>query len=391
MITESDLSPDQKEVFDSIIKWVNNKSSKLLTVGGYAGVGKTSVLSVVAKKLNISIAFCAYTAKAASVLRKKLDDQKVCYDYCGTIHGLIYRPIIDEKTKTIKHWMRNPYLDYDLIVVDEASMVSSSIFNDLRKYEKKILAIGDHAQLPPINSFMNLMEDPNLKLTKIHRQAENNPIIKYSMLIRNGEDTSKFEASLLEDDRIKFIKKTDSALGDFIVDSFSKEKRKDSCALCFYNKTRVRVNKNIRTLLDYNEEDPQVGDVVICLKNDDVVFNGFRGEVSYISNRVDHYDSIIKIYDEDINVDGLISKYQFNQEKTFGSPLELEPWFSAKDWKKVGLLFDFGYCMTVHKAQGSGFSNVLLFKEGYSGDKDYYRRWFYTAVTRSSDKLVIVK
>lgn len=388
IISESDLSEDQKNVFKSIIKWTNDKSNHLLTVGGFGGTGKSTLLSLVAKKLNCNIAYCAYTAKAASVLRKKLDDQKVSYGYCGTIHGLIYRPIVDPKKGTVMGWMRHPYLDYDLVVVDEASMVSSKIFNDLKKYNKKILAIGDHAQLPPINSFLNLMENPNLKLTKIHRQAENNPIIKYSMLIRNGEDLSKFQ---YDNDKIVVTNKKDPFLFEFIEKSFSDENKKDSCALCFYNRTRVNTNKNIRKIIGQTTEDPSMNDTVICLKNDDVVFNGFRGDIKYICARPHHYDCLIDIFDENIKVDGLVCKYQFNQEKTFASHNELDSWYKAKSWTDVGLLFDFGYCLTVHKAQGSGFSNVLLFQEGYSGDQDYYRRWLYTAVTRSSNKLVIVK
>lgn len=386
MITKNDLSKDQKEVYNSIIKWSNKKNDKLLTLGGFAGTGKSTVLSVLAKELNMSIAYCAYTAKAASVLRKKLETQKVNYDYCGTIHGLIYRPIVDEKTKTIKGWLRNPTIDYDLIVIDEASMVGSNIYSDLKRYNKKMLAIGDHAQLPPINSFMNLMDNPNLKLTQIHRQAENNPIIKYSMMIRNGEDLSNFRC---EDNRIRFIKKTSPELGDFIVDAFSKSNRHNSCALCFYNRTRVKVNSNIRKLFDYGEN-PQVDDTIICLRNDDTVYNGYRGEVSYITEKQHHYDCVIKLYDETFNVNGLVNKYQFNQEKTFASPLDLKEWQNVNSWKSVGMLFDFGYCITVHKAQGSGFSNVLLFKEGFSGDPNLYKRWFYTAVTRCSENLVIV-
>ncbi len=85
-------------------------------------------------------------------------------------------------------------------------------------------------------------------------------------------------------------------------------------------------------------------------------------------------------------------KYQFGFQKTFSSFQELENFgMEVKHWNEVGLLFDYGYAMTVHKAQGSQMNNVVLFNERPAPvSEDNYRRWLYTAVSRASTNLVVI-
>lgn len=99
-IRVSDLSPDQAGAYRSIVDWMRGGSSRLLSMGGYSGTGKSTLVSMVARQTNLP-AFCAYTGKAASVLKRKLSAQGVttsgtCSEdgqpFCGTIHSLIYRP-----------------------------------------------------------------------------------------------------------------------------------------------------------------------------------------------------------------------------------------------------------------------------------------------------------
>src|SRR5271157_3311868 len=112
-IRVEDLSCDQREVYDAIVGWAYGKGAHanvdLLTCGGFAGTGKSTVVSLVAERLDPPVAFCAFTGKASSVLKRKLQvagidsvgAQKRKEDssrsteqrpYCGTIHSLIYRP-----------------------------------------------------------------------------------------------------------------------------------------------------------------------------------------------------------------------------------------------------------------------------------------------------------
>lgn len=393
IITEKDLSPDQKIVYDAVLKWYNDKNNKLFIVSGFAGTGKTSILSCLAHKFE-NAAYCCFTGKAALVLRNKLDKSGAKYASCGTIHSLQYIPIVDQKTLRVRGWMKRPTIDEDIIILDEGSMVGGKLFRDLQLYGKKILIFGDGAQLYPIDSDIYLMSDPNCTLTQIHRQALDNPIIKLSMMIRNDQDISNFSCS---DNRIKIMSQNSDELDSIILNMFKdEEKRLDSAILCYFNKSRTRINSIIRRELGF-DEDPQSGDVAICLKNtslnDKIIFNGMRGLIKscYLSDN-HKYNADIDFPYDDIKINEYLCRYQFGFEKTFESPIDLESFgYKVKSWEKMGMLFDYGYAITVHKSQGSEFNDVVVFVERskYQSDDDF-RRWMYTAVTRSSNNLVIV-
>ena len=180
------LSRDQKKALEAIMAWRKKPKKQYITLGGYAGTGKTTLMAVLRKKIGQQatdkkkrVAFVSYTGKAARVLRGKLMAEKAMEDNdsVGTIHSLIYSPITNDK-KEIVGWEKKEKVETDLIVVDEASMVDSSIWADLLSYNVPIVAAGDHGQLPPIRGSFNLMEKPDLLLEEIHRQAADNPIIK---------------------------------------------------------------------------------------------------------------------------------------------------------------------------------------------------------------------
>ena len=130
-----DLSPDQLKAKQTILDWINStRRSSYLTLGGYAGTGKTSLISEVRKSLpkNWKVAFCAYTGKASGVMKDKLlaSAAITSLDYVGTIHGLCYRVRTDEETG-LNVFERVSWIDYNLIIVDEASMVNEELFHDL--------------------------------------------------------------------------------------------------------------------------------------------------------------------------------------------------------------------------------------------------------------------
>lgn len=399
ILTENDLTQEQKEVFDNSIKWANNRYDMLLKIGGVAGSGKSVLISLIAKKLkNRSIAFCAYTGKAANVLKQKLHDAGIDPTYCGTIHGLIYIPIVDPKTLKVTGWRRRHNIDEDLIIIDEGSMVGGKIIKDLQQYGKKILVVGDHEQLSPVEGGdVFLMKNPDLFLTEIHRVAQGNPIIQLSKLIRTGQDYSNFKC---ETDQIKYVKFGSNELDEIVYNAFKDpEKRLDSTMLCYYNRSRIKYNNVCRQIVGYKEDIPDVDDTVICLKNTNiqnsfVVFNGMRGQVEKCTSFDDmRYSMSINFKDDDFVLSELVSKYQFNKEKTFSSLTDVHKLDSnITNWHKIGLLFDFGYCLSYHKCQGSEFGTVILFVERskYQDDKEFNRA-IYTAVTRSSNKLIIVR
>ena len=151
------LSRDQKKAFDDVMEWYQKieRLCLILPFGGYAGTGKTTFIAHLRKRLTklnkkLKVGFASYTGKASRVLRNKLreTDTIMGQDTVGTIHSLIYSPIVDEKERIIG-WKTKDKIDRDLIIIDEASMVDSLIWQHLIAYKIPIIVVGDHGQLPP--------------------------------------------------------------------------------------------------------------------------------------------------------------------------------------------------------------------------------------------------
>lgn len=379
------LTSDQQIVHDAIIQYALAPKRTHITVGGYAGTGKTTVTAQTVLKLRSlglsNVGFCCYTGKASSVLRGKLVAAGVVMGdaYCGTIHSLIYNPVMDKQGR-IARFDRVPGIPQKLIIVDEASMVNEDIWTDLLSYNVPIIAVGDHGQLPPIEGDFNLMETPMLKLEKIHRQSEGNPIIKLATMARETGDipfgvhgTGVFRGAMKDDKVIENGIKYDTLRSTLYLSGF--------------NKTRNRINARVREALGYTGS-PKVGEKVICLRNNREIqiFNGLLGRVEMCAD-FDRLRYVMRVQMENgIRFEGVVLREQFGAEKTLLDHPEVKP-----HEKKDTNLFDFGYCLTVHKAQGSEADSVLLFEErSQYMDDEQWRRWFYTGVTRAKKYLTIV-
>lgn len=382
-----ELSKKQLLIAESILDWFKSSKYQYITLGGYAGTGKTTLLGYIKgvlkkEKKDLKVAFCSYTGKASRVLYRKLTDGRGIdsKDYIGTIHRLIYRALVDDNDNIIG-WEKIPEEDfkYDLIIVDEASMVTKEVWDDLLSFNRPILAVGDHGQLPPVNSSFNLMEKPELTLEEIYRQEANNPIIKLSEIVRKYGNLPFEEYSR----SVKKLHKEDIDTQNIVSDMFNSF-NEETMVLCGYNRTRINLNKGIRSL-HFESNNPQVGDRVICLKNNRImdIFNGMTGTILDIqrasNTELNYYDAEISLDYEETPFWGKISIEQFNSPQLIEKPIEDLNYF------------DFGYALTVHKAQGSQAKRVLLFEERFPKmTDDDYRRWLYTAVTRAEEELIIV-
>lgn len=441
-LTVKDLSPDQREVYGGMSSWVlggkhgeaRGPRSNLLRVGGFAGTGKTSILGVFAKELTKQgklVAYVTYTGRAVSILGRKLaasgvettsqlrrtsDDAREGWDdyfsddlddggppLCGTIHKLLYRPVIDPVTEELRGWVKRDQLDreYDLIVVDEASMVSDEILEDILVHGVPLLAVGDHGQLPPVMASGDLMRSPDLRLEKIHRQAEGNPIIALSQLVREGGRFEDFKGWGEE-----VIRGYRGGHTQEIIDAYASVEDEGPGSilrvglLCWTNRTRVRLNATARVALK-KKGPPLEGEVVMCLKNRPPVFNGMRGVLTEDSTLAPEGNAkpwllgaSVEFPDEGLGADDyLLCAPQFNREKAFESVEELrERGIDVYSMTAAGDYYDFGYALTVHKAQGSQFDHVVLFVDRPEKPWDEeYRRWAYTAVTRASKRLTVLR
>jgi exodeoxyribonuclease V len=401
--------------FNKIENWNRQYISPFFIdkVGGYAGTGKTFLISILRKEIKniagqVRVAFCTFTGKAASVLRRKLQEQDSVFkdDFIGTIHSLMYRPKMKWSESLNKFvivgWESKYYGnfsdDYDLIIVDEASMVGNQIWTDLRGLEAPIIAFGDHGQLPPVEESQGYKPafTPNFLLQTIHRQALDSPIIQLSIDIRqNGyiprntiysEKVFKIPYYMSKCQEI-----IDSA--DFIKD--------DVITLCGFNVARARLNKMIRTRYGHDSIEPMLSEKVICLKNNHStkIMNGQIGKVLWVMPVDKDLFKMTVDIDDDI-VECLTSYHTFGEVKydAMNYGYDRNDKIYKKQIKTAENLgfdqidyFDYGYATSVHKSQGSEWKKVILIEQRAKfWDDDFYKKWLYTGVTRARESLMVV-
>jgi exodeoxyribonuclease-5 len=381
------LSNDQQQSLNKILKWITKSNQPYLTLGGYAGTGKTTLISVLRNKLHDldekkKVSFCSFTGKAARVLNDTLKQTGAIFpkDDVGTIHSLIYSPMVNSSEEIIG-WQRKEELKTDLIIVDEASMIDKNIWMDLLSFKIPILAVGDHGQLPPINGSFNLMDNPMIRLEQIHRQAEGNPIIELSILARQGKE---IEPGNYGDGVRKYDRKTEEAR-EIMLETLEAYDE-DTMVLCGYNTTRTKLNNFVRQNKGYESERPEVGDRVICLRNnhEKQIFNGMLGTIESMERVIDEkYFAKILMDGESSPFKGEIYAEQFGNKESMNFTKDRR---KSKDVD----LFDFGYALTVHKSQGSQAKRVVLFEERFAKMNDVeWKRWLYTAITRAQEELII--
>jgi ATP-dependent exoDNAse (exonuclease V) alpha subunit len=360
------LNNEQK---NAISKLVQCKKS-IQTLGGFAGTGKSTVIYHLHQVLD-NFAICAYTGKAANVLRKKNIP-------ATTIHSLIYVPetdkdgniIIDEEEGLSFSLAKD--LDCDGIIIDEASMVSEEIFNDLCTFGIPLIFVGDHGQLEPVGDKFNLMDDPEYKLETVHRNA--GEIAHFAEYIRKGFSPPSF-GNRFSVKNIHFANSWDYEKHLLRKDE---EEYDDFQIICAFNKKRVEINKKIRSHLGRNPDWPEELDKVMCLKNDREtgLFNGMQGYVDYLFKKPKN-KFCFQPYGENEGHEVLFNPTQFNKEKN-----EFERDQSAPH------PFDYAYAITCHKSQGDEWKEVMVFDQ--KCDLWSHVRWAYTAASRAKEKIIWV-
>lgn len=417
-----ELTEEQSQVCDSTLHWIefklkyrdydphSNPEKQFMTIGGYAGTGKTFLISGIRKVFkemfkHLNVAFVTFTGKASSVLRSKLEENNAFFkdDFVGTIHSLIYKPVYEFNQElqrmVIVRWEKKPdlYDIFDLIIIDEASMVSKSIWKDLTSFGIPIVAVGDHGQLPPVSSngdSFSLMSHVDYKLDKIHRQAACSPIISLSAFVRRNGFIPSNKAFSGEVFKLSWNSNQCQNIWDNIVFDDS------VIVLCGFNKSRVMLNYVIRSRLDFKDKEPYPGERLVCLKNNPYskIMNGqigtlmwvmphmrdFRRMTIQIDGMDEPYEGLVNMscFDQ-VNYDIMFDKEKFKKEKR------------VKVLKGTGFdnidFFDFGYTISVHKSQGSEWPKVVLFEQrSRYWDNDFYKRWLYTAITRAKEKLFVI-
>lgn len=366
------LTENQQSVLEDARNW----DGKKLTIGGYAGTGKTSLIKEMLKDEHYKEwAVASFTGKAVEVLRTKGIDR------AQTIHNLMYHVIMSKKDIEFK---RAQSLGRAGVIIDEASMVDLVLYRDLVKFKLPIIWVGDMGQLEPIGDDPRLMHDPDLKLTQIHRQALESPIIRLSMLIRQGESMSAWRAEA--DDVELSIRRQNEGTYQRMVEFAARE---GTMVICGFNRTRTDVNKGARRIRGYSGPVSK-GDKMICLANESqhCVFNGMVGivvdEPEHLGGHT--YSLQIAVQGEEkprcMTCDlGPIIDPKFDKKKWLYEAME-----RRKDGGNDLTLWDHAYAITCHKAQGSEADEVAVWDQQCELWDSV--RWRYTAVTRARKKLV---
>jgi exodeoxyribonuclease V len=362
-----DWSREQQSALDRVGQWLRAGEPQVFRLFGYAGVGKTTLARHIAQGSQGEAAFAAFTGKAALVMRSK-----GCVG-ATTIHALIYRASEDDDgAPKFKLNHDGPASRAGLIVIDECSMVDAELGRDLLSFGKPILVLGDPAQLPPVKGGGFFTEvEPDIMLTEIHRQAQDDPIILLSEQVRGGGKLAYGqygESRVIRRDEIE----PGAVLG---VDQ----------VLVGLNRTRRLYNGRIRELLGIKEPLPVAGDRLVCLRNDRAkgLINGGLWRVEALRAMRKGFVRVT-LQPED-GAGRASAKVAVLRQFFEGGEAEI-PFPQRRESDE----FDFGYALTVHKAQGSQWDNVMLFDESYAFG-EHRNRWLYTGLTRAAKRLTIVR
>jgi exodeoxyribonuclease-5 len=362
------FTPHQDAALSAASNWLKGARgrSSIFRLFGYAGTGKTTLVKHIAEGVDGKVLFAAFTGKAACVMRSK-----GCYS-ASTIHSLIYKARESgEETPSFELWNDAPASKAKLIIIDECSMVDAELARDLMSFGVPLLVLGDPAQLPPIHGGGFFTDaKPDAMLTEVHRQAQDDPIVRLSMEIRAGNPLTQGQYGETQ------VVRRDALDPKRVLDADQ--------VLVGRNVTRRAYNARLRERRGFADALPMTGDKLVCLRNNRRK-GLFNGGLWMVKESPKARRQIIRMRlkpDEDLG-ERLI-KVSVRPE-CFTGTIEEFDWPQRKAYDE----FDFGYVLTVHKAQGSQWNDVVLFDES-GAFPDNRDRWLYTGVTRAAKRLTIV-
>ena len=377
---------------------------KYTVISGYAGTGKSTLVRFIIDALSDlgideeeDVCFACYTGKACQVLMN-MGNKNV-----STLHKLLY----DSIPKPTGGWIRKPKteIDYSIIIVDEVSMAPKQLMDLLFSHHVHVICLGDPFQLPPIDkdSDNHLLDNPHIFLDEIMRQAAESEIIQLATKIRNFNN---FNASMFGGNEVKIFDQNELSTGMLMW---------GDQVLVATNATRVKLNQVMRNELGHFNE-PENGDKVICLRNywDDYSDGGnplVNGTIGYLNNPFPNFVRLpywFNSFNGQRDIPIIISEFISETNENYGTfnmdkKLILEGEKSL-DWKTIYRLgksektkhlipyeFTYGYAITCWKAQGSQWDKVVIYEEGFPFDKITHAKFLYTAVTRASEKVVLLR
>lgn len=416
---------------------------------GYAGTGKTTIISTLIKVLKnygYKSVLMAPTGRAAKVMSNY--SEKIAL----TIHKKIYKQTSDAFSGNLTFQRQKNYHDNTLFIIDEASMISDdaeygnrSLLADLIEFifenpGNKLMLIGDMAQLPPVgkelspaldknymekNFYMSVFEE---ELTEVMRQDEQSGILFNATELRDQLKAEKPDISIVSKSYRDTFRMTGEKLEEGLRYAFDKFGQENTIILTRSNKSAVQYNEFIRRSINFSEEELDAGDRLMVVRNNYSVLDedspaGFIANGDFVellklkkTEEIHGFrfaDVVLRLTDYEkqpefeakIMLDTLHSASPSlsseDNRKLYDSVLEDYFYIKSKKERSEALRKDpylnalqvkFSYALTCHKAQGGQWSAVFI-DQGYLPEEQVnneFIRWLYTAITRATDEVFLM-
>ncbi len=370
------LDETQLAAKNHIFKWITEPDphEKVLTLGGYAGTGKTTLLRHVdsfLKETGMTYSVLSFMGKSVSVLKKKgITNAHTC-------HSHLYD--LDEKSKKTGElkFQKKPRIDDHLLVIDEAQVINAVMDSDMMSYSHlRILYVGDHGQLKPIGEDPYIMANPDIKLEVPHRQSLGSNILQFAHAIRKGQQPRYGRCpGVIVKPREDFYPMIEDPKWDQIIVG--------------YNRTRHSVNQRVREVRGHFGKTPDPGEKLIFLNNNRELglFNGMTLKVESAQRDGNGFIicDFVDIEESESGKKRRWSKVAIIEDQLGQNKMDIRGWVANATINQNAMLADYAYAITAHKALGSEWEKVLVLEEIHPDWE--YPRWRYTTVTRASQEI----
>ena len=448
------LNKNQGDAVHNITSFIqSNNKDEIFLLKGYAGTGKTFIISNIVKnlwKIKKSVILLAPTGRSA----------KVISSYCNKEAYTVHKEIFFTKNNfsgNLEFTLKVNKNKNTLFIVDEASMISTnrndgiglfsqSLLDNIIKYvysgfKCKLLIIGDIAQLPPVKSSISYALDKDylekeyekkvkaIELTDVVRQEKESGILSYATSIRNKIENDFFDDISFNFDPYDDIVQVEDGehLMNLIQDSYNKYGLEETAIVVRSNKRANLYNQAVRDKILNNENIINVGDLLMVIKNNYYWLKNKR-DIGFIANgdiiKIEEIYNIKEIYGFKF-AEVKISMVDYPKIDYFETVLILDSLYInsptldfnimnnlyqeiLKDYMNIktkykrhlavknnsffnALQVKYAYSFTCHKSQGGQWKSIFLeYPYLPNGmDKDFFR-WLYTAITRAQNKLHLI-
>ena len=439
---------EQNKILLKLVEYISTLGNRsIFLLKGYAGTGKTTLISALVKSLpsiGKRSVLLAPTGRAAKVLAKYSKKKS------STLHKKIYWIRTTKNGNTFITLKENLHTN-TIFIVDEASMIPEdakdginkrSLLEDLIKYvyegiDCKLILIGDTAQLPPVNLDISpALDENNLdkkyqkqiihqELKKVVRQEKNSMVLENATHLREliQGNIKKLPKIKLNQEVVRIS--SGDELQEYIEKSYGNSGVENTTIICRSNKRANQYNDRIRSEILWQEDIISAGDILMVVRNNyfwldekseaGFLANGDIIEVTRIKEIIERYGfkfakASIRLmdYENENEIDTILLLDTINSESPSLNYDEYKKLYTQvgldykgqKDINKKikeneffnAIQIKFGYSITCHKAQGGQWKNVFIdigyFKKEML-DKNYLR-WLYTAFTRSTENLYLI-